>query len=734
MMKKLVVLVVAGVLVGMSGVISSGTSPLKNVGTATGRVTKEVSPFSSDIFRILPPREEPRLQSPVIHFPLPGEVFRPGDIVEVNGTASMPNFQYYTLAWGIGVTPTEWFTDGVTLVNDGTMEIVNGTLGFWDTSSIINADFYTILLTVHLMDAEECSVNVSIYVDPTLHPNFPFGWPHQIKGSQVAIWSPVALADINHDGIQELGFGTVTIDAAGDNNNDYVMDPTGTVLPGWPIPIYSIQGSSLTFADVDTSTTALEVIGGMWGTQLFVWYHDGTLVDGWPKSVAAARSSVAISDLDGDGDVELVLPSTDGGGKIYAFHHIGTSMTGFPVTVGSPIRAPVAIADITQDGHPEILVGDQNGYVHALYNNGSAVPGWPVLAHDFIKSSPVVADLDGNGQYEIIICSGFTQQHIVSVYHPDGTMAAGWPQENGLAFAQPSVADVDGDGDLEILCGGQVPAAPYGKFYIWHHNGVLVNGWPITFPWDGSQDLDFIYAQPVVGDIDGDADMEIIAGSYYKRLYAWHANATMVDGWPKVIGGPVDSTAALGDLDQDGLVEVSVAGDDGKVYVWDLDSPYNASNTEWPMFQYDADHTGCYPRDLSENNPPAAPNIEGKAKGKAGVSYAYNFSTADPEGDFVSFFIDWGDGVTENWTTSYPSGTMIIRNHTWAEKDSYVIKAKARDVFGAESGWGTLSVTMPHSLEVKRPIFFLLEHLSGFPLLWLPMRVLGFLVGQMVSH
>jgi hypothetical protein len=726
-MKKTIIVVAVGALIGMSGIVSTGSVVSEQYGAAAIHTTKEFVPFGDDFVQILP-HDGLRLFPPALHFPLSGEVFRVGDVVEINGTASMPDFEYFTLVWGIGDAPTEWFTDGVTLVGNGTGEIVNGTLGFWDTGSVTTADYYTIQLMVHLISSEEYTANVSIYLDPTLHPSFPYGWPHQIQGSQVAIWSPIALADINHDGYQELGFGTVTVVAAGDNNYDYVIDHTGTLLPGWPIQLYGIQGSSLTFADIDRLTSPLEVIGGMWGEQLFVWHGDGTVVNGWPKSIAAARSSAAVGDLDGDGDPELVVPSTDGGGRVYAFHHDGTLVTGFPVTVGSPIRAPVAIADITQDGFPEILFGDQDGYVHVLNHDGSVVAGWPQQAHDFIKSSPVVADLDSDGTYEIIVCSGFTQQHIVSVWHHDGTMAAGWPQENGLSFAQPSVADIDGDGDLEILVGGAIAGTPNGRFYVWHHNGTLAQNWPITFPWDGSQYLDYIYAQPVVGDIDGDGHVEIIAGSYHKKLYAWHTDATSVTGWPKIIGDAVDSTAALGDIDQDGLVEVAVAGDDGKVYVWDTDSPYDPAAMEWPMFQYDLNHTGCYPRNLSDNQPPAAPGIEGITKGKIGISYSYNFSAVDPEGDFVSFFIDWGDGTSENWTQPYPSGDVIVRNHSWAKKDSYVIKAKAKDIFGAESDWTSLPVTMPNRVDINRPLLsFLWEHPLLFPLVRVVFWLLGLL-------
>ena len=702
MSKKVAVIVILGILIGTSVVTSPGQLAVEQLIPPAERTTHSPSFWGSASF--LKSQNELMLLPPTIAFPLPGEVFRTGDIVWVNGTASMPEFDYYTLTWGVGLAPTEWFTDGITLMDNGTHEVINGSLGFWDTASVTAAGYYTIQLTIHLIDAEQYTANANIYLDPTLHQNFPFGWPHEIQGSQVTIWSPIACSDINHDGYQEIGFGTVTVVPPA-NNYDYVIDHNGDVLPGWPNQCAKIQGAAVTFANIINATSSDEVIGGMWGEQLFVWYDNGTVVEGWPQNVLSTRSSVAVNDIDGDSDLEIILPSTDGG-QVYVFHHDGTMANGWPVSIGSPIRSAVATADIDQDGFPEIIFGDEAGYVHVLHKNGSVVDGWPQLAHDFIKSSPVIADLEGDGDLEVIICSGFTQLKIVSAYHHDGTLVSGWPQENGLPFAQPSVGDIDGNGDLEILAGGQISGTPYGRFYAWHHDGTVVSGFPIIFDYDGSGYYDFIYAQPVIGDIDGDADVEIIAGSYHKKLYAWHHDATPVAGWPKVIGDAVDSTAMIADIDADTLVEVAVAGDDGKIYVWDLGGIYNASRMEWPQYQYDASHTGCYQRKPGTNRPPETPAISGLEKGKVRVATDYNVTTRDPDGDEVYYFIDWGDGTNSSWIGPVPSGEIIVRSHTWYRKGTYMIQAKAKDILGAESDWGTLSVIMPRTYDIPHMQFW----------------------------
>jgi hypothetical protein len=105
-------------------------------------------------------------------------------------------------------------------------------------------------------------------------------------------------------------------------------------------------------------------------------------------------------------------------------------------------------------------------------------------------------------------------------------------------------------------------------------------------------------------------------------------------------------------------------------------------------------------KNVTANWPPNPPTITGPAKGKVGVVTAYNFTTTDPEGDEVYYFIDWGDGTNSSWLGPNPSGDLITESHTWASKGAYTIKAKAKDIFGNESDWGTLKITMPFSYAI----------------------------------
>jgi carboxypeptidase T len=124
------------------------------------------------------------------------------------------------------------------------------------------------------------------------------------------------------------------------------------------------------------------------------------------------------------------------------------------------------------------------------------------------------------------------------------------------------------------------------------------------------------------------------------------------------------------------------------------------------------------------NEPPDPPTINGPTTGKVGTRYIYSVVSTDPDGNDVFYFIDWGDGTNSSWIGPYASAQTITANHTWSAQGTYVIKAKARDSYGAESSWSTLSVKMPMSLpflsfwqrlfERFPNAFPILRHLLGY--------------------
>ena len=98
------------------------------------------------------------------------------------------------------------------------------------------------------------------------------------------------------------------------------------------------------------------------------------------------------------------------------------------------------------------------------------------------------------------------------------------------------------------------------------------------------------------------------------------------------------------------------------------------------------------------NSPPTKPHIEGPTSGQSGTSYTYELCSEDPDGDDITYCIDWGDGSSEVCLGPYPSGTCVQASHSFSE-GTHTIKVKARDSNQAESDEATLAVSIPKSFS-----------------------------------
>jgi hypothetical protein len=111
--------------------------------------------------------------------------------------------------------------------------------------------------------------------------------------------------------------------------------------------------------------------------------------------------------------------------------------------------------------------------------------------------------------------------------------------------------------------------------------------------------------------------------------------------------------------------------------------------------------------------PPIMNEIDGLTSGKAGEEHEYKFSATDPDGDDIRYVIDWGDDTDEEILGPYPSGEQATAKHLW-EEGNYTLKSKAVDIYGKESDWLTLEISMPKNKE-NNPIF--IQFLKNHPIL-----------------
>ncbi len=147
---------------------------------------------------------------------------------------------------------------------------------------------------------------------------------------------------------------------------------------------------------------------------------------------------------------------------------------------------------------------------------------------------------------------------------------SGWPQLPPHGLTQlipmiPVVGDLDGDGDLEILLGP----------YAWHHDGTSIVNHPLGFftdyPFSPSLFQGF-HGAPSIGDIDGDAENEVVliysdAFAGGGAIHVFGQDGQSMPGWPKALRFPGSigrtATPVLADIDDDGALDVIVLDSDG---------------------------------------------------------------------------------------------------------------------------------------------------------------------------
>lgn len=258
-----------------------------------------------------------------------------------------------------------------------------------------------------------------------------------------------------------------------------------------------------------------DVLGNRGEFQKQVSVHeDPDIMPGFPKRLGVSgEMSAGFADLDGDGRDEMVIG--DSSGLLHAYRPDGTEIAGWPAAIdqmpiqsGSaghvsgelPIsvrasfaRGAPALADIDNDGKPEVTVADFEGRVYVFQADGSRRPGFPVRTepnysrssarnggnrlHWAIAAHPAVGDLDGDGMKEIVAAA---QDRHVYAWKPDGSKLAGWPIllrdpakvqtvnatthaitfKAGAAAARgtkimttPTLVDLTGDGRPEVVIG-----------------------------------------------------------------------------------------------------------------------------------------------------------------------------------------------------------------------------------------------------------------------------------------
>mgnify|MGYP000052908733 CR=1 FL=1 len=110
---------------------------------------------------------------------------------------------------------------------------------------------------------------------------------------------------------------------------------------------------------------------------------------------------------------------------------------------------------------------------------------------------------------------------------------------------------------------------------------------------------------------------------------------------------------------------------------WELEREFTLAEYEIELFE-------SYQQ---QNLPPNAPTISGPDNAQVNESVTFTASATDPNGDNVAIRFDWGDGNISSWSSYVPSGQSVSMSHTYTTAGTYYVKAQAKDVNSALSGW-----------------------------------------------
>lgn len=312
-----------------------------------------------------------------------------------------------------------------------------------------------------------------------------------------------------------------------------------------------------------------------------------------PDSVLRNSMDVGVADLDGDGDLDVVIPQefrlnklmlNDGTGRFTDISATLPPLSEEEMAAGPPqLRfegaghdsEDVSIADFDSDGILDLIIVAEDDVkfgrtnVHEYYRGlGGArhqrVGGLPDMEADAIAH----ADFDGDGDLDLLI-AGAGQDRLLTNDGKGGftdQTGSRAPREDRVT-QDGEFADLDGDGDLDVVLGQE------GGHALWLNDG----SGRFSDASDRLPDPGNVEARKVTpADIDGDGDLDLYFSHVswqgregQDRLLINDGSGRFSDETAARIPAETDITlvARFADLDGDGDLDI-VRGDAGPLSVW----------------------------------------------------------------------------------------------------------------------------------------------------------------------
>jgi hypothetical protein len=418
------------------------------------------------------------------------------------------------------------------------------------------------------------------------------------SGVRVKSFSAPAFADFNGDGHLDLLLGNLSSEAEffiNKGTGEFTFNFDTTVLSTIYDGSHIANGTYPAFVELDGDDKLEIVISGYGG--ILYYQNKGTISNPvWLKNdfvFADVNSQIgtdakpAFADLDGDGDLDLVVgigESLFGGptaGVTLGFRNTGDStspnfvldnslVTGIP-DIG--LNSYPTFIDLDNDGDYDLLLGRDLQTFYYYVNTGTPqAPTWTrntslfsgVEATTYWKN-PIFADVDGDNDFDLIYG---TDSGILYVYENKGTPTSPSFQYNGNYFsvikldgsgASVSFADYDNNGTFDMVSGIWT-----GKMTYFKNEGTKNNPKfkKTTMPFSSMGVSS--YSSPMFVDLDKDNDYDIVTGALAGTIsYFVNTNGNFVAN--NSIFGSIDvgyfSYPAFADLNGDGNIDMLVGAE-----------------------------------------------------------------------------------------------------------------------------------------------------------------------------